>query len=315
MSEPIVMEAMMAEVETTYLTDPTPVAGTDDLVLADRIWPVLRIEDNWPNLRDSVVVGGGGSLLPTTPTIPRGRLVRLNFSVEPRPKGSAYAAVGDLRGLGALYRACGLSVTLATSGLDFTWISASLEGCTIWAYSDGNRYRINGCRGKCRLVGNAGQPLLAVFEMTGVLRLAPDAAAVPSITYLPTPAPSIVSAGLTVGPWSPDFEMFELDFGQEVVVRPSGNASDGIGSIRIARHRPRFKLTADSVALATYDPYADALARTARTIACTIGTGAGLQIKLSGLTSYVQVPVNADLTGFTGRNLEYIVTAGSHRYD
>lgn len=315
MPEPIVIDAMMAKVEVTYGTDPVPVAGTDDLVLANHIWPQIGYADQWENDRDNVVVGGGGSLLPTTPAIPRGRMVDLSFDIEPRPKGSAYSAVGDLRGTTALLRACGLSATVATSGIDFTWVSASLESCTIWFYSGGNLYKLTGCVGRCELQLNAGQQAILHFEMKGKLVTDPATTAVASITYLTNPAPSVVGVAATVGSWSPDFETMVLNFGQEVQTRPNGNQADGL-RFRIARHRPRLRLLTESVAIATYDPYADKKARTARTVACTVGSGTGLQIKIAGLTSYVDKAIrHQDLTGFTGYDLDYLVTAGSMRFD
>lgn len=315
MPEPIVIDAMMAKIESAYGTDSTPVANTDDLVLAEHIWPNIDISHQYPNERDNVVVGAGGSLLPSTPTAPTGRKVRLSFTVELRVKGSAYSAVGDLRGVTALLRACGLSATVATSGIDFTWVSSSLESCTIWFYSGGLLFKVVGCVGRGEAVFRAGEQVALRFEMNGLMVTDPATTAVASITYLTTAAPSVISAALTVGSWSPDFESVVLNFGAEVVERPNGNLASGM-RFRVARHRPRVMILSESIALATYDPYTDRKTPTARTIALTVpGAGAGSRVKLVGVTGYVSDPRHSDLTGFTGWDLNYLVTAGTFRVD
>lgn len=313
MSDSLLIEAALVEVEAGgYGVDPTPVSGTDDLVLADRIWPGMDDSFLSENLRDGIV---SGTLLPVAPTIPAGRIVRSSFGIEPRVKGSAYTTAIDLRGTQAVLRACGLSVTVNASGLDFTWVSAALESATAYFYAGGNLYKVVGNRGKCSIRGEAGQQLLIRAELTGLLRADPTAVAVPAITYMPNAGPSVVNAVFTDGSWSPDFEWFELDFGQDVRILRSGNATDSIGKIGIARHRPRLRLRVEQAALATRNVYTDVALRTVRTFSTTLGSGAGSRIKLTGVTAYLNSIKKVDFEGFTGYELEYIVTAGTFRFD
>jgi hypothetical protein len=262
-----------------------------------------------------VVVAAGPSILPSAPAVPQARFCKLSFAVELRPKGSAYAATGDLRGVGALIRACGHSATVATSGIDFTPIHQLHESATIWFYAGGNLYKMVGCQGRYEVVFNAGEQVFLRFEMSGMVLSDPAIAAFPSITYMTNPAPGVVNAALAVGAWSPDFESVVMNWGQEVVERPNGNLAQGL-RFRIKRHRPRLLLKSESILLSTYDPYADRKTPTARTITITVpGSGAGFRVKLTGVTGYVGDADHPDLTGFTGWDLNYLVTAGTFRVD
>src|SRR5574342_197784 len=313
MSDSVFIEGAIAKVEATYATDPTPTGAADAVRLSGRLWQAGQIRHEWENDRDGTA---SGTLLPVAPAKPQGRTFDFDLEVEPQPKGSAYIAVTDLKGLTALFQAAGLSATLATSGIDFTPVTASLQSATLYGYSGGNVYKGVGARCSCRIRGQSGQPLVVGFNGRALLRTDPATASVPSVTYLTDDPPAFVSGIFTIGSWAGEVESFELDFGQELVLRPSGNASDGIAAIKIARHRPRLRGTVASHAIATYDPYTISKARTSQAVTATIGSGAGKQFKIQSTTGYLLGnPRHVELTGFSGYELEYLLTAVGIRFD
>ena len=313
MPDSVWIEGLLAKVESAYGTDPTPTGAADAVRLSSRLWQTFDVRHEWENDRDSTV---SGTLLPVLPAKPQGRTVDFDVEVEPQPKGSAYLAVTELKGLTALFQSAGLSATFATSGIDFTPVSASLQSATLYGYTGGNNYKVVGARSSCRIRGQAGQPLVVGFQGRGLLRTDPAAAAVPSVTYLTDEPPAFVDAVFTVGGWAGDVESFELDFGQELVLRPSGNASDGIAKIGIVRHRPRLRITVESAALATYNPYAISKNRTSQAITATLGSGAGKIFKIQTTTGYLLGnPRHVEVGGFTGYEYEYLLTALAIRFE
>lgn len=316
MSDSVWIEGLLVKKEATYATDPTPTGAANGVRVSARIWPDLEDAYEWLNERDNVV---SGTLLPVIPAKPQGRNATLTITAEPNPKGSAYAALGDLKGLTDLFQSAGLSATFLGTpdfAIDLTPVSALLDSATAYAYGGGNEYRVVGARSSCRISAAAGQRLVVGFTTRGMIRTDPTAVALPSITYNASEAAAFVGSSFSIGGWTGDVESFEIDFGQEVVLRPSGNASDGIAGIKIVRHRPRLRVTVEQAALATYNPYTTLKNRTSQAISTTLGVGAGLQFKIqSSTTGYLNNIRKAEVAGFTGYELEYLLTAVTVRFD
>jgi hypothetical protein len=152
MAEPIVIDAMMAKVEVTYGTDPTPGLGHGRPGPGAAPSGARRSTSRttFPNERDDVVVGAWSRR-----SCRRRRRVPQWAVVQAVVRGGAAAEGQRLRGgrrpagrIGALIRACGHSATVATSGIDFTPIHQLHESATIWFYAGGNLYKMVGCQGR-----------------------------------------------------------------------------------------------------------------------------------------------------------------------
>ena len=303
---PIRIEGLLCKIEGTYRTDPTPDGTNDAMILSDAFFSTMTIENRAPNLRENV---RDGTLLPVAPGVPRGRTVSGTANLELRGFGAAYSA-GNKPEADPFIRSSGYSATVDVTASAEKWTYAQedsgFESCTIWAYGAGNVYKINGCR--CNMVWPivAGEMGILRFEFIGFLDTAPAAAALPAQTFATQVPQSAVGMSFTVGGWSPDIITGEFNAGANLVVKPSGNDSTGFSEVQFSHFDPRVTFSAPTLALATYDPYADRVAATTRAIDWTVGGSQYNRADLAIASAYlVSEPTHEDQDGFTAWGLEY----------
>lgn len=313
MSAPIKIDGMIAKIEGTYAADPTPVVGTDNVQISERIFPQLTIEHLYPNNRENAVTG---TILPAVPANPQGRIVRLDFGVEMKGPGVAYAA-GSFPPELPLLLACGMAQTTDyPTGIDLAPASSGHSSCTIWAYGDDNVFKINGFRGTWTMPINAGQQGMIRFQGIGLLRTAVAAAAAPTTGYSTVESPADVDMSLTIGSWSPDVVSAEFRAGNRVVVRPSANGTDGIAQVRIVEMRPEFQITAPTPAIATYNAYTDQAEQTQRSIDFTRGSAQYNTIDIESALGYLEPGAikHTEHEGETAFDLTYVLTGYNLAY-
>ena len=302
------MDGLLAEREVTYGTDPTPTAADNGVRVSERFWSSLTPTHQFVNLREDVA---SGTLLGVSPAAKRGRIVDMDIAVELRGAGAAYSAT-VLPEMDPLFGACGLvrtdDFTVSAENVSYAQADTAHVSCTIYAYAAQKEYRITGCRGTFSWLLDAGVLNIFRFRMRGILAVAPTEVTLPSITYDTVIPPPAVGLSFTVGSWSPDHVTAELRQEAAVQTLISGNATDGIDEIAISRANPRFTLTARTVPIATYDPYADARAATLRAIDATLGSTQYNRVKLDINNAYVMDPGPAVDQEFTAYDLEYLLT-------
>jgi len=310
MSIPLRLDACLAKIETTYRTDPTPTAGTDGVRVAERLWPSITPSYAWENLREDVATG---TLLGATPAIPRGRRVSLEIPWECRGAGSDAVVEAD-----PLIRACGWAQTDGSSLFSYAQASNLHESCTIWAYAAGLLFKVVGCRGTLRWRVMPGQISVKRFSMQGIMTTDPAAIAVPAVTYDSTEPLAGVSIACTVGSWTPKIISAEFIQNADVQQLDDANDAQGIGEFGIGAVNHQFLLSArvprDAGGIwdsATYNPYADSLARTARAIVMTVGGSQFNRLKLLNASGYVAMPGPIDNNRFSAWDLRYGIPAGA----
>jgi hypothetical protein len=307
MPTPIAIRGLLAKIEGTYGTDPTPTNTDNGVRITGPLWPELTIRDEFPNLRDDVV---SGTLIPVKPGVPRGRLVELDIPVEFKGKGTAYAALTDLE-IYPLLLACGLSVTLDTTGgaekITATPADSSHGSCTIWAYSGADVYKITGCRGNLVWSVAAGRLANLRFRMIGMLATDPTAAALPTITYDSATVPAAVGMSfLLAGSYAPDVRVMEFDLGNDLQVIEDAGASDGIQGIEIPTRNPIVTCEIRKDALTSWDTESIRRAVTNAEIDWTIGAAQYNRLKLDVNESYIIAPPrHLDYKGFNGLGLTF----------
>lgn len=257
MPQLIRLNGILAKIEGTYLTDPTPVVATDGIQVEEAVadglvWGYLE-----ENLRENLAgtfLGRAGTSKPT------GRWAELEITTVLKGFGAAYSA-SDKPECGVLLRACGLAETVdaspGTENVVYVQRSGSFESCTIYAYTATKLYNINGCMGSVRFVLTPGQHPRAVFSMRGYLSAVTEVA-LPTIEYpgIAITPPTVKGAGLTLNSVDPPgFDDFELNMNTEVVERPHGNATNGHAGYYIVDHDPRISTTIEQVAISTFDPW------------------------------------------------------------
>ncbi len=304
MPTPIVLRGLLAKVESTYGTDPTPTAADNGVRIVGPLWPELRVRREFENLREDVV---SGTLIPVKPGNAKGRVVEFDVTWEFKGKGSAYALSTDLEA-DPLFRACGFSVAVVTTGgsesITYTPADTAHESCTIYGFTGGNRYIIRGCRGNLIWTVNAGQNAMLTFRMIGMLIADPTAVALPAITYDASNVPAAVGMGFDLqvgGSYNPDLRTCEFDLGNRLEIIEDGNGTDGLQGIEIPERNPQFTCEIRQDALATYDPEALRTALTSHLVDYTLGSAQYNRLKLNVDESYlVADPEPIDYKGFNG---------------
>ena len=303
---PIRLDGLLAKVEGVYGTDSVPVVGTDGVRVSRRLWSSIQTSYAWENDRRDVVTG---TIFPMIPAAPHGRIVSLEIFWEIKNAASDVVPEAD-----PLLKACGWEMADGANMFTYTLEAQPHDSCTIYAYAGGSLYKIVGCRGTLRWPHVPGELGAMRFNMQGLLIAAPTASAVGVITSYDASAPLAgVSYALTVGAWSPD--VIAAEFNQNATVQrlDSLNATDGIREFDWGIANPQVTLSTKVPSAAgiwdsaTYDPYADAAARTSRTIAWTQGSGAN-RVQLSAPGAYVNIPTHADQQDYAGWDLTYNLT-------
>lgn len=313
---PLRLDGALAKIETVYRTDPVPVAATNGVRIAERLWPKIQVDYAWENLQTDTATG---TLLPVAPAKPRGRNVTIEIPWLMRGSG----VLGTPPESGPLYRASAHAETI-TGGVkvEYAPISQLHESCTVYAYAAGYLFKVIGCRGFVSWPVQVGQVQVKRFTMRGVLAADPTAAAVPAITY--NTGEPIAGVGLTlaVGAWTPRVISCGFEQGVQPQMFEDGNDADGIEEFDFGEIFPTFKLSArvprdgtGIVDLAAYNPTADVVARTARAITMTGGQAATNRCKLINTSSYVQPFNPASNNTFAAYDLEYRLIDYLFRYD
>ncbi len=164
-------KVLLAKIETTYGTDPTP-TGELNAILATqvRLTPMEGQDEN----RDLELPYLGAQR-----TIPKELHAKLAFRVEMTPSGT----VGTAPAWGVLLRACACAQTIVEdTSVAYNPVSAAHESITLYQWIDAVLYRLSGARGTRVLRVTAQGIVYWEFDFTGLWVIASDTAqAVPTL--------------------------------------------------------------------------------------------------------------------------------------
>lgn len=222
-------EVILAKVESTYNTDPTPTAADDAVLVENPSW-----SDSGLRMVDRPAVTAN---IDTKQQIYAGSLKQVTFDVELKGAGSAYSA-SNLPEIDALMRACGYSSTVDTTPssetVTYEPVSTGHESCTIYYYQDGTRHILTGCRGNVSFSLETGNIGRASFTMTGHFSATTDTA-LPSPTYLSTVPPAIIGGAFTIDSYAATIAALSFDMGNTIATPPDFNAADGYSEVYITK--------------------------------------------------------------------------------
>lgn len=255
-------QIILAKIETTYGTDPTP-TGAANAILATSVQlePILGTEVS----RDLLLpyLGSQGMVL-------SGTYGRIKFEVEVAGSGVA----GTAPAYGPLLRGCGMAQVInAGTDVAYNFVSTSEEAVTIWAMKDGIKHVLLGCRGAFTIEGAPNSILRYVFTFTGLLGTITDAA-MPAVTLTAFIKPVPVNKANTTATLhghAGACESFSFDSGIEIAPRLLINHE----SIEISDRVASGSIVFETVSLATVDWFAKALAHATDELAIVHGITAG----------------------------------------
>lgn len=252
---------LLAKLETTYGTDPTPT--TTDVVEAID----ANIKENYEAVERNVQL----KTLSNTYSLAGAKFAEVTFKVELKGSGSVALAPR----LGPLLNACGLAATVNSgTSVSYAPTSTSFSSVTIYLYKDGRLHNVNGCRGTFKLVMEAGKQAMLEFSMKG-LWVTPSNAALPSITY-ETTVPAICKG--TAFSFNSKTTLvaskMELDMANTIAQRDSMTATNAIAGFEITGRKPVLSFDIEATIETSYTFRADALA-TMRAVSYVVGSSSG----------------------------------------
>ena len=233
-------QIVLAKIESTYGTDPTPVEGSNAILtknLQRTIYDGNRVQRdlNLPYM-------GNDFSINTAP------FVTVTFDVELAGSGDA----GVAPQFGELLRACGLDETVvAETSVTYAPVSQSFESVTLYYNFDGEMQKVIGARGTATLNMSRGQIPMISFSFTG--RYAkPTAVTQYDPTYtdtVPFPFNSYNTTTFSLHSQAVYGSSFSLNLGCNVIHRNLA----GYDGVQITDRAPTGSAEFEAVAIATKD--------------------------------------------------------------
>lgn len=269
---------ILAKIEGTYGTDPTP-TGAANAILVGNV-------DVTPFDADTIERATVQQTLGARQRLHVGVRVRLQFDVE--VAGST--GLGVAPAYGPLLRACGLSETItAATKVDYAPVSANEESVTIYFHQDGQKHVVVGCRGTFQVTLNKQSIPVYRFNFTG-LYAAPSTAADPTPTFTAFQVPKHVSTvntpTLSIHGFAGKVSQFSMDMGNSVIHRALVNEE----SIQITDRSASGSMLIEAPVLSTKDFFAIARAETLGALSVIHGTVAGNIVEIAATRAQLIQP-------------------------
>jgi hypothetical protein len=275
---------ILAKLETTYGTDPTPTGSANAILVRNLSITPLNAENV---SRDLVrpYLGASEQLIASA-------YVGVEFEVEMAGSGTA----GTAPAYGPLLQACGMTETDGASDVTYTPKSASFASVTMYYNVDGVLHKVTGARGNVELVINARQIPVFKFTFTGLYN-APSDASAPSVTYTAFQTPVAANSDNTT-----DFELFSfgaaleslnINFNNAIQYRSLIGAEDVLMTDRQVSGQAVF----EAPTIASKDFFSLALGSTLGNLDIVHGTTAGNMVQITSSRVDVSNPTYQDQNG------------------
>lgn len=237
---------ILAKIESTYGTDPTP-DGTNAILTRNCDIPEPYGGSRVSRNLDREVLGNDEEIN----VDPR---VQISFEVELAGSGAA----GDAAAYAPLLRACGFAETLTPStSAEYELVSTFDDSVTIYYIMDGNEHQVTGCRGNVTFEFPRGQLPFMRFTFWGRYAT-PVTAGSYTIDTSGFVAPLPVNesnTSMTFDAYTPTAESLSIDLQNNVVPRNIMNFDEVI----ITDRAPQGQVAFEMPAVATKDMFSDYL--------------------------------------------------------
>lgn len=188
------------------------------------------------------------------------------FKTELRSNGSA----GMENGLAILFQAAGLVKSSETYSQHSSPTNQKTISIDVW--QDGVKFGLAGAMGTCKITGDIGKRMLCEFEFFGRWQ-APIDEALPAYSPSSTLPMRLAGGTFTIGSSSLKISKYELDFGNNVILRPDPDGIGGIGYYMITDYDPQLSIDPEADNVATYDFNGLWLAGTEAAVSLTVTDG------------------------------------------
>lgn len=298
---------LLAKIESTYNTDPTPVGGSNAIQVSNiELTPIEADNVQAPAMQGFLGNSTRGTLL-------AGKRVSVSLDVEL----SGSSAAGTAPAYGPLLKSCGLSETVASStSVTYAPVSASFSSCTIYCFYDGTRHKITGCRGTVSFNLVAGQFATASFQFIGNY-VAPDGTAMSGTFTVANQAAALevndanVTTATFHGATSQRIESFELALNNEVGFKETMSNKEVI----LSNRAPGGTAVIEEPAIGTTDYFAKAVAVATGNTSLVLGGSAGNIVTINAAQTDITGVSRGETNGVNNLSIPFLAlptTAGNN---
>ena len=298
---------LIAKIETTYGTDPSPVGGSDAVQVTNL--ELTPIESD--NVQAAAFQGFLGNS--TRGTLVANKRVSVTFDVELAGSGAA----GTAPAFGPLLKACGLSQTIVSSvSVTYAPVSSSFDSATIYCFYDGTQHKITGARGTVSFNMTAGQFAVASFNFIGIYN-APDGTALSGSFTVANQAAALegndtnVTTATFHGVTSSRIESFDLALNNELLYKETASNKE----VLITNRAPGGTAVLEAPAIGTTDFFAKAVAVATGSTSLVLGATGGNIVTVNAAQTDITGCSYADTNGVIALSMPYLAlptTAGNN---
>ena len=298
---------LIAKIESTYGTDPSPVGGSDAVQVTNL--ELTPIESD--NVQAAAFQGFIGNS--TRGTLVANKRVSVTFDVELAGSGTA----GTAPAFGPLLKSCGLSETVVSStSVTYAPVSSSFSSATIYCFYDGTQHKITGARGTVSFNMTAGQFAVASFNFIGIYN-APDGTALSGSFTVANQAAALevndtnVTTATFHGVTSSRIESFDLALNNELLYKETASNKE----VLITNRAPGGTAVIEAPAIGTTDFFAKAVAVATGSTSLVLGATGGNIVTLNAAQTDITGCSYADTNGVIALSMPYLAlptTAGNN---
>lgn len=292
---------VLAKLESTYGTDPTPTSGNDAILVRNVEVTPLEVETVDRELIRPFL-GKADQLLAQ-------QRVLINFEVEYAGSGSA----GTAPAYGPLLQACRCTETVVSS-TSVTYApnsDATPKSATVYFNNDGVLHKATGCRGTFTLNCEVGQVPFIAFEMTGIFN-APTDTAISAPTYADQADPLVFkngnSSSFQVFSYSGAVQSLSFELANEVIYR---ELVGGTKSVDVVDRAPSGECVIEATTIAQKDFFSAATGSSTGNLTFQHGSSAGNIATFTAAQIDLGGPSYSDADGIQMLTLPYIATPTS----
>lgn len=295
---------LLAKIETTYGTDPTPTGASNAILVRNlEIQPLVADTVNRELVRP--YLGQADQLLAQT-------RVEVSFEVELAGSGAA----GTAPAYGPILRSCGLSETIvADTSATYAPESSGFESVTLYYHQDGIRHKVTGCRGSFEITGEVGQIPVIAFSMVGIYN-APTDETLPTPTYANQATPLIFKQGNTTNfsafSYSGCLQSYSFNIANDVIYRELVGCTK---EILITNRAPSGNLVIEAPSISTKDFFAIATGSSTGSITWQHGSTGGNIVTMTTAQSDLGNLTYSDQDGIQMLNCPFIAVPTSSGND
>ena len=298
---------LIAKIETTYGTDPTPVAGTNAIQVTSL--ELTPIESD--NVQPASYQGFIGNS--TRGTLVANKRVSVTFDVELGGSGAA----GTAPAFGPLLQAAGMSeVIVSSTSVTYAGVSSSFSSATLYCFYDGTRHKITGARGTVTFNMTAGQFPTASFQFIGIYNV-PDGTAVSGTFTVANQAAALEVNDTNVttctfhGVSSARLESIDLAMNNELLYKETASNQE----VHITDRKPGGTAVIEAPVIGTTDYFAKAAASATAATTIVLGATSGNIVTLGIPQTDITGISYGDTNGIIALSMPYLAlptTAGNN---